>query len=464
MSNIIRAGLQDFVSSLFILSQKFKIMKKRYILFLLVVVASINLKAVNYTSAQNGNWMNPFTWSPIGVPIPGDNATINHAVVMDTSLAYTLGTITVNAVGSLVQDMPVRSIWLNGPNAVFVNNGLTTIENLVLSSGSYTNSGDFNVKVIYNNINAINTGGGVINGVDSMLNDGILNNGGIINIMTFYNNSTINNNGIIQGLTTVVDSMVNAGFFNNNVGSLLKADSCTNLGLFTNDGVIEFFQFTNLWGFVNTNFMTFDDLTNFGTFTNLGILNGSNSLWNVQDFNNTVNGTITLGNSFLNADGIDFDANFNNDGSFDIGDSYYNYDTITGGPTGSITMQDTSYNDATAYMLGSFEFCDMTPPGSSPFIDFNFGVIDPTITYCQTTGIKESVVSEVSIYPNPTNGIITIEFDEEYSIEVYNVLGEKMISTKDSRIDFSAYEDGIYMLFLKDNEGEMIRHEKIIKQ
>src|SRR5665811_918255 len=156
--------------------------------------------------------------------------------------AYTAGSITVNASGSLIQNSPVRDIWLNGPNAVFTNNGTTTIRYILLSAGSFTNSGDFNVKVIENHITANNTGIGVILGIDSLYNLGTINNNGTINVMTFYNTSNINNYGTIKGLTTVVDSMVNSGNFLNDAAALLQADSCTNFGGFINNGIVNFNQ------------------------------------------------------------------------------------------------------------------------------------------------------------------------------------------------------------------------------
>ena len=165
-------------------------MKKIYTL-LLAVLISVNLSAITYTSAQNGNWTNPTTWSPTGVPVPGDIAIINHAVVLNTDFAYTVGSITINASGSLVHDATGRDIWVNGVNASLTNNGTTTIRNLLLSIGSYTNTGAFNAKIFANFITANNSATGVINGVDSMYNDGTINNNGMFNVMAFFNETSL---------------------------------------------------------------------------------------------------------------------------------------------------------------------------------------------------------------------------------------------------------------------------------
>jgi len=437
-------------------------MKKNYSLLLLVVLISFNLSATTYTSTANGNWMSFTTWVPFGVPIPGDIVIINHAVALDTSFAYSTGSITVNASGSLIQNSPVRDIWVNGVNASFINNGTTTIRYLLLSAGSFTNSGTFNVKAFENHITAANTVTGVLNGVDSLYNLGTINNNGTIKVVAFYNISTINNYGTIKGLTTVVDSMVNSGNFLNDASALLQADSCTNFGSFTNNGVVNFNQFTNVGTLTNANTLTFDDITNLGTFTNPGTITGTNSMWNVGVFNNTSTGQITIGNGFLNVDSVSSGAWFNNDGTFDIGDSFYNFDSITGGNTGSFTVQDTSYNSGA--MTGSFDFCDATPPATSPYIDIILGAVDPAITYC-TVGINtNNNLTSTKIYPNPTNGLLTVFSDKNVSIEVYNVLGEKIITSLGNKIDLTSYQNGIYFVLLKDESGNLMKQERIIKQ
>jgi len=435
-------------------------MKRNYILFLLLVLTSFNLSAITYTSNQNGNWMNPLTWSPMGIPIPGDIVTINHRVTLDTSLAYITGSVTVNVAGSLVQDISSRSIWLNGINASFTNNGTTTVKNLLLTFGSFSNSGDFNVNVVANDITIGNTGN--FNGVDSLLNNGTVNNNGTINVMTFLNSNTINNYDLIQGLTTIVDSIYNIGTFLNDAGSLLKADRCTNSGTFTNDGVVNFNLYTNTGVCNNNNYLSFASITNTSGFTNTDSLVGTGSMTNTGNFDNQNGAYMSLGVSFLNADPVNFDALFNNDGAFDIGDSFYNFDTITGGATGSFVVQDTSYNSDR--MRGSFDFCDMTPPASSPFIDINTGTVDVNITYCVGLGVTSNLNDEkINVYPNPTNGYLNIVSNESIRAEVYNVLGEKIISTKQSKINLSTYPKGVYFIQLKNEEGQLIGQEKIVK-
>ncbi len=438
-------------------------MKKLYILSLLVFV-SFSMQAITYTSTQNGNWTTPTTWSPMGVPIPGDIVIINNDVILNTDFAYTVGSITVNASGSLIQDATNRSVWVNGINASLTNNGTTTINTLLLSDGSYANTGTFTVKVFANFITANNSGTGTIQGVDSLYNNGTINNNGQINVMAFFNDNIWNNYGNVFGLVTVVDSMVNAGTMLNDVNSILRADSCTNTGTFTNNGIINFDQYTNTGTFTNTNYLSFVDITNTGTFTNQDSLIGTESMWNTGNFDNQVGAVLNLGESLLNADFINTNAVFNNDGDFNIADSYYNYDAVTGGATGSVTVQDTSYNHTTGTMTGSFDFCDLTPPVTPIKVDFNLGTVAPTITFCLGVGITTNeITNKTSIYPNPTNGFINIALDKNFIAHIYNVIGEKIMTTSNPKIDLSIYQSGIYFIELRDESGNLIKKEKVVK-
>lgn len=77
----------------------------------------------------------------------------------------------------------------------------------------------------------------------------------------------------------------------------------------------------------------------------------------------------------------------------------------------------------------------------------------------------------ISIYPNPTNGVITVvnadKQNQLESIEIINVLGEKIYSASlklqaSKEIDLSGFPDGIYVI--KIYSGESVHTEKIVKQ
>lgn len=96
-------------------------------------------------------------------------------------------------------------------------------------------------------------------------------------------------------------------------------------------------------------------------------------------------------------------------------------------------------------------------------------VIVDDITWSEfgaTLSTKSFNQLDVSVYPNPvTNGEVFIKSSnsEEKNVEVYNILGRRLISTKinaNDKVDVSNLNAGIYLL--KINEGDKQLTKKIV--
>jgi hypothetical protein len=92
-----------------------------------------------------------------------------------------------------------------------------------------------------------------------------------------------------------------------------------------------------------------------------------------------------------------------------------------------------------------------------------------------TTSVSEGLInSTVSIYPNPTNNILNIEFSNEQllnknlSIEIYNTLGQKVVHenvrTNFLQMNTSNLKDGLYVLKIIDSNSTTLAVKKIIKE
>ncbi len=83
---------------------------------------------------------------------------------------------------------------------------------------------------------------------------------------------------------------------------------------------------------------------------------------------------------------------------------------------------------------------------------------------------EESKIQSLSVFPNPSNGIFTVETRKGSikTVEVFNLLGTKVFSTsninklKPCVIDLSIFDKGIY--FVRVNNGEKTYTEKIVLQ
>ena len=78
-------------------------------------------------------------------------------------------------------------------------------------------------------------------------------------------------------------------------------------------------------------------------------------------------------------------------------------------------------------------------------------------------------ISNVSIYPNPTEGLFTVgldQLDDNSRVVVYTAVGQDIINqqlnTKQTVINLKEYNSGIY--FVKITNGDMIITRRIVKQ
>lgn len=89
-------------------------------------------------------------------------------------------------------------------------------------------------------------------------------------------------------------------------------------------------------------------------------------------------------------------------------------------------------------------------------------------TTCSQLGNNENVVDEsLTIFPNPTNGILNIHSKTSISsAELFDVNGRKIVSynpnSSDFVIDLELYTSGVYLLKISNESG--INYKKIIKK
>jgi len=88
---------------------------------------------------------------------------------------------------------------------------------------------------------------------------------------------------------------------------------------------------------------------------------------------------------------------------------------------------------------------------------------------CYVNGIDELQQGSISIYPNPSSGLFTMQINSQWlmsnsQIDIYNVLGEKVwhseIYNQQSQIDLSSQSKGIY--FIKVQSGNNVYTKKVI--
>jgi hypothetical protein len=84
-------------------------------------------------------------------------------------------------------------------------------------------------------------------------------------------------------------------------------------------------------------------------------------------------------------------------------------------------------------------------------------------------GIKDEVLEAVKLNPNPTNGLLTVKWMQEYKmIQIVDLSGKEVYSAaltngaKFTSIDVSAFNNGVHFLKLINKDSQVMK--KFIKK
>jgi hypothetical protein len=382
--------------------------------------------SASFTSVMDGNWSSPFTWGEtMIIPQPGDEVTINHTVTLDDQ--FTVGGYWSVDAGSLT--IGVNGILQAGDNVLGI---------AILNNGTIINNGQFNIPQLGNYEGAFT------------------NNSTCSFNQLIYNADYLENNGDIFDL----DSVLTIGEFYNNINSNFYTDSIWIEGVFENNGSMFLHEITNNGSFTNNANIEFRRLTNLGVFDNYDVMTGSIDMTNAAYFKLWDGASLSLTNSFLNADSVDHKALFVVEGEFNIGHNFLNVDTIRGS-IGQINVQDSSMN--VGWFKETFYFCDATPPSVSPFVDYNTGSIEGSVRYCTSVGVKSLIESQVDFYPNPAKDVLFL--NQSGSINITDISGKvclNIIAETTKPIDISALNKGLYIMSI-ENKNELKNYQLIIE-
>ena len=135
--------------------------------------------------------------------------------------------------------------------------------------------------------------------------------------------------------------------------------------------------------------------------------------------------------------------------------------------TGSYEWHDSTYTES-----GDYTWTGQTIHGCDSVVTLHL-----TITPADTTGIATYDGSDISLYPNPTTGIVNVQcsMDNAQSgdveIRVYDVYGRilSVVGVNNysplptAQINLSRYSTGIYIVKLVNN-GRVVATVKVVKQ
>ena len=117
----------------------------------------------------------------------------------------------------------------------------------------------------------------------------------------------------------------------------------------------------------------------------------------------------------------------------------------------------------------SYKIMPTTPADYSVIVTDTNGCVSEATNYTLRTvllGVEEATgAKRPGIYPNPSTGMVYIQYPEPVQISISSMDGRMMLQQPSTtQIDISALATGVYIITLQDKEGNRICAEKLIKQ
>ena len=73
--------------------------------------------------------------------------------------------------------------------------------------------------------------------------------------------------------------------------------------------------------------------------------------------------------------------------------------------------------------------------------------------------------TSISIFPNPTTGIISVKGANNITIKIYNIIGQLMIEENNKQnISIAEMPAGLYLVKVFNTQGILLKQDKIIKE
>ena len=83
-------------------------------------------------------------------------------------------------------------------------------------------------------------------------------------------------------------------------------------------------------------------------------------------------------------------------------------------------------------------------------------IMDYADVSLSTNEMTENTV--FNLYPNPANGVISVNGEGFEKAEIYNIAGQKVMESNNNQIDVEALQAGVYMVKVFGNgSSEMLR-------
>ena len=89
-------------------------------------------------------------------------------------------------------------------------------------------------------------------------------------------------------------------------------------------------------------------------------------------------------------------------------------------------------------------------PYPTPFHSCGFDLDAVGVIHSQSTSVMYNISANANVYPNPASDFVNLSADRDFSVEIYNVMGQKVLCSSEKStffaMDISDFKSGIYFV------------------
>ena len=90
--------------------------------------------------------------------------------------------------------------------------------------------------------------------------------------------------------------------------------------------------------------------------------------------------------------------------------------------------------------------------------------VEVDVVYFDVTSVGENAqVTDVIVYPNPANEVLTIQADDFQKVEMYSLTGQKVLESTSSTLNVGELQSGVYLLKVYGLAGRIATQHIVVK-
>jgi hypothetical protein len=97
------------------------------------------------------------------------------------------------------------------------------------------------------------------------------------------------------------------------------------------------------------------------------------------------------------------------------------------------------------------------------YVVFKFKINSQAVLASASSEIIENKFNRPRLYPNPTSSLLALNSDKEYDIEVYDMLGNKVMALTGNNINMAHLSTATYIVKATDKSNNEELTYKVVK-